>query len=399
MKYKVYNGILYQLASPVEGAQAALFNGIGSASVFNENTNSWSALPAGSNLETGRGYALDATLNATISYSGLVKTQAITKNLSFTSTDFISEGWNLVGNPFTSSFDTDNHLIRHNTDRSIYIWDGSVYKVWNGTAGSIPNGIIPPMSAFFVKANAGGATLTFEKEGKTHDFTHYGSALTPPENVLPVYIRNFDDLGIEDKAFIQVEETSTFYYDGEFDALKLNNSSDYPEIYLHSFENYRMAIAAIPAPYDIEAGIRIPVDGTYVIGAETFNFLPLRPVYLIDQELEIVKNLRNEDYTFIVSAGDYPNRFRLVLSGLGIDDIHKPACFAVYAEQDKIRITSLAQNDMCKIKVFDVSGRLISENSEILNQGNTAIIHAIRGLNIVSIENLNSKFSYKVILH
>lgn len=399
MKYQVVNGVLYQLSSPIEGAQASIFNGFGSTSVFNETTNSWSALPASSNLESGLGYALDAIANSTISFNGLFKPLSLTKNLSFTSSEFLTEGWNLVGNPFSSSFETDTYLSKHNIDRAIYVWDGSVYKVWNGTAGSIPNGIIPPMGAFFVKTNASGATLTFEAEGKKHDFTHYGSTLTSPANVLPVYLRNFDDLSIEDKTFIQIEETSTFYYDGDFDALKLNNSSDYPEIFLHSFENYMMAIAAIPAPTDIEAGITIPVDGTYVIGAETFNFLPERPVYLIDQELAIVKNLRNEDYTFIVSAGDHPNRFRLVLSGLGIDANDKPARFTVYAEQDKIRITSLADNNMCIIKVYDLSGRLVSENNEILHQGGSKDINGIRGLNILSIETQDSKFQFKVITH
>jgi hypothetical protein len=399
MKYKVYNGIMYQLAAPVEGAQATLFNGVGTASIFNENTNSWSVLPAASNLESGRGYALDATANFTIPFSGLFKSLVLTKNLSFTSTDFLTEGWNLVGNPYTSSFETDNHLITQKVDRAIYIWDGSVYKVWNGTCGSIPGGIIPPMSAFFVKANASGAQLTFEEEGKIHDFTHYGSSFSAPQNVLPVYLRNFNDLSIEDKAFIQVESNATFYYDGTFDALKLNNAADYPEIYLHSFEDYRMAIAAIPEPTDIEAGIRIPVDGTYVISAETFNFLPERPVYLIDQELNIVKNLRNEDYTFIVSAGDHPNRFRVVLSGLGIDDNEKMDRFIVYADQEKIRINSIAENGMCSVKVFDIYGRLVSESNESMVQGSTSVIRGIRGINIISVETPNSKFQFKVILN
>jgi hypothetical protein len=399
MNYNIYEGLNYQISSPVAGADAGIFNGFGTVSIFNENTNNWSAMPSNSVLEPGKGYDISASGDHTINFSGQFQSQSITSNLSFTSAgNMIGEGWNLVGNAFTSSFDADQYLVSQHTDRAIYIWDGSVYRVWNGTAGSVPNGIIPPMTGFFVKANASNANVIFEKAGKVHDFNHYGLNYTAPQNVLQVSLRNFDDLAIEDKAFVQVEPTSTFYYDGAFDALKLNNSVDYPELYLHSFEDYRMAIAAIPQPTDIDAGIRIPTAGTYVISAETFSFMPDRPVYLIDNELEIVKNMRIEDYVFIVSAGDYPNRFKLVLSGLGIDDMDSNDGFKIFAGKGGISINSLIQHGSCNIKLFDISGRLVSENEEVMIQGNSTTIYGIKGLNIVSIETQNGTYRYKVVM-
>ncbi|NOU46019.1 MAG: hypothetical protein HOO86_03045 [Bacteroidales bacterium] len=397
MNYKIYEGLNYQISSSVAGANAGIFTGFGPVSIFNENTNNWSAMPSNSVLEPGKGYDISASGDHTIGFTGQFISQSVTSDLSFTSVgNTIVEGWNLVGNSFTSSFDADQYLVSQHTDRAIYCWDGSVYRVWNGTAGSVPNGIIPPMTGFFVKANASNANVIFEKAGKVHDFNHFGLNLTAPQNVLQVSLRNFDDLAIEDKAFVQVEPTSTFYYDGAFDALKLNNSVDYPELYLHSFEDYRMAIAAIPQPTDIDAGVRIPADGTYVISAETFSFMPDRPVYLIDKELEIVKNLRNEDYVFIVLAGDYPNRFKVVLSGLGIDDMDSNNGFRVFAGNGGISINSLIQHGNCTIKVFDVSGRLISENEEVMIEDGNTTIQGIRGLNIISIETQKGTMRYKV---
>ncbi|NGP87817.1 T9SS type A sorting domain-containing protein [Fodinibius halophilus] len=92
-------------------------------------------------------------------------------NLNITHTAAADTGWNLVGNPYGASIDWDNSSgwTKTNVDQTIYVWDAnsSSYKTWNGTTGSLGNGLIPPFQAFWIKANADNPELTVTQDAKT----------------------------------------------------------------------------------------------------------------------------------------------------------------------------------------------------------------------------------------
>jgi hypothetical protein len=398
MAFNIYQGATYLLTSPVQGETAGLFDGAGTTSTYLENTASWSPLASSSSLDPARGFELVSSAQKTILYNGQFNSTETTVNLSFTNqTDLSQAGWNLVGNPYSSSFDADNFLTRANTDKAIYAWDGNVYRVWNGTAGSIPGGIIPPGTGFFVRSSATGASLTFETEGKTHDFTHFGANYTPATNVLEVTLENFEDNSKKDEAYIQVENASSFNYDGDYDAFKLSNAANIPEVYFTGEDGYKLAIAAIPEATEAKLGIKVPVDGTYMISANTSNFLPDHPVYLIDQVAGLTKDLRTEDYVFLANAGDYTDRFRIILTGLGINDPGKDAGLNAFMSRGQINIFSNTVSGMATIRLFDLTGRLCYVSGVMLDKGSEVTISPVNGINLLSVETEGRVFHFKLL--
>lgn len=393
----VFSGINYQLSSPVTGAGSGLFDGAGTIKEFSEATHSWSEMSPNSTLEPATGYALEAVNTSIIVFDGPFTSESHTKALSLTSQGSItSEGWNFIGNPYSSSFNCDEYLTLTHTDRAIYTWDGYKYRCWNGTAGSIPGGIIPPMTGFFVKANNPGAGITFNKEGRVHDFSHFGSASANPENVLPLIIQDFDNSIYSDEAYIEIESASTFAYDGLFDAFKLNNHPDYPELYFLSSDQQKLAISTIPEATEVIAGVKIATDGTYQISALSTWFMPDRPVYVIDRELSITKDLRTENYVFNITAGDHPERFLIVMSGLGTGEPGENDDLVVFSQNGEILIRALVNCGKTIVCLYDLSGRILLKKEVLLNAGTLSGIKGTPGINILTIQTPGTVYSYKV---
>lgn len=92
-------------------------------------------------------------------------------DLNVTYTAKADTGWNLVGNPYGATIDWDKtgSWTKTNIDQTIYVWDpdSKSYKTWNGTTGSLNDGLIPPFQAFWIKANAQNPTLKVDQSAKT----------------------------------------------------------------------------------------------------------------------------------------------------------------------------------------------------------------------------------------
>jgi hypothetical protein len=306
--------------------------------------------------------------------------------LSFTSHGNLSQdGWNLIGNPYTSSFNTDQYLSLTNTDRAIYSWDENRYRVWNGIAGSIPGGIIPPATSFFVKANSANASVAFQKEGKIHDFSHFSNPVNLPDNVLKIEISNLDNPVFKDEAFLLIMEGSSPAYDPAFDAHKLQNGNGNAEIFFRSGDGVDCAIASIPDAYESLAGVRIPANDAYVIHTQTSNLPPDLPIYIIDNELELTKDLRAEDYVFLADEGYYPERFLIVLTDLGINDGPGDFGIRIYSSDGQIKILSQENIGKSVVTVFDLTGRQISNAEISLEKGKQVRLHGIAGFNLVRV--------------
>ncbi len=127
-----------------------------------------------------KGYQVVPVAGNDISFTGTLNNgdQNITLT-SRTGTDNYA-GFNLIGNPYPSYLDWN--LVTSNTSnaalmRSTTMWyrtkSSGVYSFWtvNGDGVSAPNGAsskIPPMQAFWVRANAGGGTLALTNAMRSH---------------------------------------------------------------------------------------------------------------------------------------------------------------------------------------------------------------------------------------
>lgn len=94
---------------------------------------------------------------------------AVDFNVTYTAE--ADSGWNLVGNPFLATINWDEASGWTKTAMApvIYVWDESSgeYLDWNGTTGSLNNGLIKPFQGFWVKASGAGPTLIVNQNAKT----------------------------------------------------------------------------------------------------------------------------------------------------------------------------------------------------------------------------------------
>ena len=139
------------------------------------------AYPVASNSETlvvGRGYVTfirEDTNPTVLDLTGPVNQGNISFSPTFTSSgNSGDDGWNLVGNPYPSSIDWDNigGWTKTNISSTIYVPDNSsgnlVFQEWNGSVGSLTDGIIASGQSFWIQATSASPVLNITEQAKTN---------------------------------------------------------------------------------------------------------------------------------------------------------------------------------------------------------------------------------------
>lgn len=173
-------------------------------------------------------------------------------------------GWNLVGNPFVATIDWDDAgWTKTNMDNVIYVWDhtansgAGAYLTWNGSTGSLGNGLIPPFQGFWVKANASGPILKVPKTAKTTGGVFYKQASDPSPMIM--LLLEADTLGAT--THIQFNEGGSINKDAH-DAFYLVPPTDtYLDLYSQSNDGSYLSIQSQPYRFGRPIEIPIYVDG------------------------------------------------------------------------------------------------------------------------------------------
>jgi len=161
----------------------------GDANVWTYDGSSWSALSditgsgSGASLTAGQGFLVyvfadtdnDGTddLPVTLSVSGTENNASATVPSSGSIADAAYE---LAGNPYASTIDWDL-VTQTAVTTSCYVWDSQAgtpaYISWNGSAGSLTDGLIAPFQGFFVQGDGGSGSITIETADKSGSGTFY----------------------------------------------------------------------------------------------------------------------------------------------------------------------------------------------------------------------------------
>jgi fibronectin-binding autotransporter adhesin len=116
-------------------------------------------------------YIGTGSLTSTIDFTGDINKGTIELPVTYTLTDTVSDGWNLVGNPYPSAIDwNDSTILKTGIDNAIYIWNPelgvySSYVDGIGTNGG--SSVIASAQSFYVKANAAGPAVELTEACKT----------------------------------------------------------------------------------------------------------------------------------------------------------------------------------------------------------------------------------------
>jgi len=326
-------------------------------------------------LVNGQGYAYYDN-ETTIGYSGAMNVSDYNVTLYKSSTgNADDQGWNLIGNPYTSILDWDDAVadgaVPAGTENAIYFFDddgtgaqtnyryyvpssGGTYGVGTGNAtGSIPLG-----QAFFLKTNTDNVTLSIKKGYRSHSpETFYKN------NNQSIIKLSLNGNTTSDQLIYRVIDNSTFGFDKNYDARKLL-SSEIPQLY--SISNDKIAINSIPEIIDktkLDLGFKA-AKGEYEIVLNEFNvsdFINVEDIYLLDKYTDKIINLNTlKKYNFSHDGGEITDRFTLLFEkNTSNINLNNNNSVTIYPNPVKnfLYIES-KNNSFANVKIISVSGKI-----------------------------------------
>jgi hypothetical protein len=316
------------------------------------------------NFVVGRGYTVAFADNATKTFSGSLNAGDFAFNgtttpaITYTAGGGI--GWNLVGNPYPSGLDWDL-CQRTNIDGSVYVYDGNngQYLAWNGTVGSLADGIVPPMNAFFIKASE-NPILTIRNDARVHATANFYKSENFVEDLLVLKV---EGNGFSDQTYIHFNPDATQGFDHDFDAYKLSGIEAAPQLYTKTGDT-RLSINELPYSNEeiaIPLSLKIGKDGQYTISVAQNTFWETVDISLKDLQTQITYDLRTTpQLTINHSTTNSPDRFLLLINGATDIEENLP-------EDDGIEIYSygnqvFVKTDMpgeAKVGVYNMLGQQV----------------------------------------
>ena len=270
--------------------------------------------------------------SVTLALTGTVNQGSITLNSasSFPITN-ATQGWNLIGNPYPCAYDIAAHFLGNanslgtNCSTTVYIYNPTTgtagYAGYNANGGAasgtgLSAGRIPSGGAFFIRANGGSPTFTFQEAYKT---TAAPSSLHKTDVNDQFEIKYSKDTVESDYLTVKMYNGATLNYDA-FDILKIRNDN----LNLAAFGEDTMQVSAsVIQPVVSETRIKLNVEAT-AIGTYNFDFKNMDnfqsniTVSLFDRYTNKTTDVRkNTKYTFDMGPGVNQwgnNRFELILN-------------------------------------------------------------------------------------
>ena len=274
------------------------------------------------NLANGRGYLYASEGGADLQFSGAIKAYDADHTIP------VSEGWNLIGNPYT---------FEAYPNQAYYTINDANSGITAQTSTS--NAVVAPCTGIIIKAAEDG-TVKFLKDAPETS-TNNGNL----QMVLAHKVATRDGASVNkniDNAIVSFNEGSQlekFYFGNPSASIFIpQNGEDY-------------AIAFSDRQGDVPLYFKANETGTYTISFAG-DEMNLNGIYLIDilAEEEIDLSV-NPSYTFIGSPADRMARFKIVFrnTGDGTSDI--------FAYQNGNDIIVSGEGEL---QIFDVMGRMVS---------------------------------------
>ena len=295
-------------------------------------------------IDPGRGYLYANAENTTLEFKGNINTETVTYNL--TAKSDVLKGFHLVGNPFTHDI-TFAHL-NATEDASLvngyYVLNGE--GAWGATLGSNEEDIIKVGQGILVKATAEG-TLAIVKTQSRKDAESQSRGQQTTDNGQQSLCISVSNAKYSDRAFV--------VFDKGVGLDKMNHENeDIPLLYI-PMEDADYAIAMMDINVnEIPVNFETNVMGEYTISLRQEN-CEFDELYLLDKETDEKVNILEQDYTFIATSNENPERFILMKNAQG-SQLEAHSHFA-YINNGDIVIYNIEGD--ANIKIFDALGRCV----------------------------------------
>lgn len=325
----------------------------------------------GSGIVTSQGTAL-LTADAVISPSY--------HNGSGSSATFTTgtiDGWNLIANPYTATYDWEAQAAVTDLDDAVYVWDGSSssYTSYvNGVGANSGTQYIAPGQAFWIRAqSASVGTLTLDV-----DNTVVGQAPSffKRNDYASLTVRDTADMPL-DETVIRFEGQSTTGFDPSWDAYKLLNGQGVPNLYvsLHG-EDYSIcstpnSVASFPISLEANSYVQPLTMKLDVAQLSTYQ-----KAYIEDKfQNQWVEISNGGSYTFMPQANDPSNRFILHFSseGINIDEHTTSGVSAAYHEGELMIFNANDFGLEARGKLVNIQGQVVCPVHSQLDQPITRV--------------------------
>jgi len=374
---------------------------------FHEPTQNWINLNPNDTIKRGIGYSIKPIneMTAIFSDTNLHSGSISFNNLTFSnsSSTSIPNGFNLIGNPYTSSIDWANSgIVRNNIDASIYCFDGVNYVSWNGQIGTFHNGIIPSLQGFFIKANSNNPFLQIPDSSRVHNNKSFMKKSQKNINNLLIIIAEGNSYN--DIAYLNFNQNATQQFDSNYDAYKLFGIDEAPQVYtVLPSSNTKLSINVMDAINNnlhIPIGFKVGVGGSYSLKFDNqTSFPPNVDFYLFDSKTTNIVNLRNNPvYTFNANSNDNPDRFVLSFTDpTHINEIVNNSPL-ISIKDKKISISFDTYINKIKVRIFNILGQELNNICFEKAQNCTFEINKPKGCYIISINADDCIYNKKIIV-
>ena len=341
-------------------------------------------------LYPGKGYIFQASLDCTLSikieksaFGKLPKVDVDTKLDIHTSTNEQNASWNFVGNPFTAFYDINDMgytspITRWNSDS----------KTYEAVRPGDDNAFLNPFEAFFMQCpkdnddiNFGGdKRLTQTGRDKKMNSQMQKARMEGQFDVQRQIVNlTLSDGTTTDKTRVVFNPDKKAGYERDCDAAKFE-SNGASELYTVEALAGRLAINERPEG-SVKIGYRAAKAGEYTIAAQRMD----RQVLLRDNDLQITFDLTQGDYHFTSDAGEFDNRFMLLIdnSTTGIGDIVTTTGVNVKPTDCGLNISNLQGKTL---HVYALNGALYATRTQ------DGFLGLTKGVYLVEVEGLKAKF-------
>lgn len=341
-------------------------------------------------LYPGQGYIFQASLDCTLSikieksaFGKLPKVDVDTQLDVHTSTNEQNASWNFVGNPFTAFYDINDMgytspITRWNSDS----------KTYEAVRPGDDNAFLNPFEAFFVQCpkdnddiNFGGdKRLTQTGRDKKMNSQMQKARMEGQFDVQRQIVNlTLSDGTTTDKTRVVFNPDKKAGYERDCDAAKFE-SNGASELYTVEALAGRLAINERPEG-SVKIGYRAAKAGEYTIAAQRMD----RQVLLRDNDLQITFDLTQGDYHFTSDAGEFDNRFMLLIdnSTTGIGDIVTTTGVNVKPTDCGLNISNLQGKTL---HVYALNGALYATRTQ------DGFLGLAKGVYLVEVEGLKAKF-------
>ena len=269
-------------------------------------------------------------------------------------------------------YTTDDYAI-YNLTGSVDVGNLSGTGTTTGANQNAPSGYIAAGQAFFAKSKTNlNAVFTnsMRIRGNNSQFFKSSSAHKINTESHKVWLNLSNAEGAFKQLLVGYLEGATNSWDDNYDGLTINGNK-FVDFYSIN-DNQKLIVQGRALPFEetdlVALGYKSTIAGEFTISIDHANGdLNTQAIYLEDKATNIIHDLRNSNYTFTTAVGTFDSRFVLRYTGktLGRDDFEDTEQLILVAVKDKIITVSSTQDLLKDVSVFDVTGKLIYNKTNV----------------------------------